>query len=118
MSAPGTDREIWPSLPYERWRDTCVTLQLWTQIVGKIRLSFTPWLNHSWHVALYVTARGLTTSPIPFGERAFQIDFDFIDHMLHRKRRCDPIDSSGSEGLLDVRFFGGTAMSLEGSEDE
>jgi hypothetical protein len=76
------NREAWPDLPYEVWRDTCVTLQLWTQIVGKIRLSQTPWLNHSWHVALYVTARGLTTSPIPFGERIFQIDFDFIDHLL------------------------------------
>jgi hypothetical protein len=76
------DREAWPDLPYEVWRDTCATLQLWTQIIGKIRLSQTPWLNHSWHVALYVTARGLTTSPIPFGERIFQIDFDFIDHLL------------------------------------
>ncbi|MGO9719878.1 MAG: DUF5996 family protein [Methylocella sp.] len=76
------DREAWPDLPYEVWRDTCATLQLWTQIVGKIRLSQTPWLNHSWHVTLYVTARGLTTSPIPFGERIFQIDFDFIGHLL------------------------------------
>ena len=82
MNSPQTDREIWPALPYERWRDTCVTLQLWTQIVGKIRLARTPWLNHSWHVALYVTARGLTTSPIPDGTRTFQIDFDFIDHDL------------------------------------
>jgi hypothetical protein len=54
-----------------------------TQIVGKIRLARTPWLNHSWHVALYVTARGLTTSPIPDGARSFQIDFDFLDHFLH-----------------------------------
>jgi hypothetical protein len=57
-------------------------LQLWTQIVGKIRLSLTPWLNHSWHVTLYVTARGMTTSPIPYGQRVFQITFDFIDHQL------------------------------------
>jgi len=82
MNSSEADREVWPHLPYERWRDTCVTLQLWTQIVGKIRLSLTPWLNHSWHVTLYVTARGLTTSPIPFGPRIFQIDFDFIDHRL------------------------------------
>jgi hypothetical protein len=72
----------WPELPYPAWRDTCATLQLWTQIVGKIRLARTPWLNHSWHVTLYVTARGLTTSPIPDGPRSFQIDFDFIDHVL------------------------------------
>jgi hypothetical protein len=73
---------LWPELPTAAWRETCETLQLWTQIAGKIRLARTPWLNHSWHVALYVTARGLTTSPIPDGIRTFQIDFDFIDHEL------------------------------------
>ena len=72
----------WPELPTAAWRDTYATLHLWTQIVGKIRLSKSPWLNHSWHVTLYVTARGLTTSPIPDGDRTFQIDFDFIDHSL------------------------------------
>ena len=72
----------WPESPTSEWHDTCATLQLWTQVVGKIRLARTPWLNHSWHVALYVTASGLTTSPIPDGERTFQIDFDFIDHVL------------------------------------
>ena len=72
----------WPELPYEAWKDSYATLHLWTQIVGKIRLAQTPWLNHSWHVVLYVTDRGLTTSPIPYGERLFQIDFDFIDHKL------------------------------------
>jgi Family of unknown function (DUF5996) len=72
----------WPELPTAAWRETCETLHLWTQIVGKIRLVRAPWLNHSWHVVLYVTARGLTTSPIPDGTRSFQIDFDFIDHLL------------------------------------
>jgi len=72
----------WPELPTAAWRDSLETLQLWTQIVGKIRLARTPWLNHSWHVALYVTPRGLTTSPIPDGARTFQIDFDFFDHQL------------------------------------
>lgn len=72
----------WPELPYAEWADTAATLQLWTQIVGKIRMAKTPWLNHSWHVTLYVTARGLTTGPIPDEDRAFQIDFDFIDHVL------------------------------------
>ena len=72
----------WPELPTAAWRDTCATLQLWTQIVGKIRLTKSPWLNHSWHVTLYVTPRGLTTSPMPDGARTFQIDFDFIDHRL------------------------------------
>jgi hypothetical protein len=72
----------WPELPTAAWRETYETLHLWTQIVGKIRLARTPWLNHSWHVTLYVTARGLTTSAIPDGARSFQIDFDFIDHAL------------------------------------
>jgi hypothetical protein len=74
--------DAWPQLPLEAWADTCGTLHLWTQIVGKVRLALTPWINHSWHVTLYVTARGLTTSPIPYGTRAFEIDFDFIDHAL------------------------------------
>src|ERR1700752_2697516 len=82
MTQRGKDRGSWPDLPYPAWRETCTALHLWTQIVGKIRLSQTPWLNHSWHVALYVTARGLTTSPIPDGTRTFQIDFDLIDHEL------------------------------------
>jgi uncharacterized protein DUF5996 len=72
----------WPELPTSAWRETCETLQLWTQIVGKIRLAREPWLNHSWHVVLYVTPRGLTTSPIPDGTRTFQIELDFLDHAL------------------------------------
>jgi Family of unknown function (DUF5996) len=78
----GTSQAPWPELPTTAWRETYQTLHLWTQIVGKIRLARAPWLNHSWHVALYVTARGLTTSPIPDGTRSFQIDFDLIDHLL------------------------------------
>lgn len=74
--------EAWPSLPLEAWRDTCATLHLWTQIVGKIRLAQTPWINHSWHATLYVTARGLSTSPIPYGQLAFEIEFDFVEHRL------------------------------------
>jgi hypothetical protein len=72
----------WPPLSYEAWKDTQATLHLWTQIVGKIRLVQTPWTNHSWHVPLYVTARGLTTSPIPYGTRTFEIAFDFLAHEL------------------------------------
>jgi hypothetical protein len=74
---------VWPSLPYAAWKDTYATLHLWTQIVGKVRLALTPWLNHSWHVTLYVTARGLATGPMPLdGGRDLAIDFDFIDHVL------------------------------------
>jgi uncharacterized protein DUF5996 len=74
--------ETWPLLPLERWEDTCNTLQLWTQIVGKTRLALAPMQNHWWQVPLYVTARGLGTSPIPHGERTFEVDFDFVDHSL------------------------------------
>lgn len=72
----------WPDLPYAAWKDTALTLQLWTQIVGKIRLALTPWLNHSWHVTLRVTARGLTTPLISDGNHHFQMEFDFVEHRL------------------------------------
>ena len=81
----------WPVLDYAAWRDTRDTLQLWTQVVGKIRLKKTPWLNHSWHVPLYVTSRGLTTSPIAHESASFEIEFDFIDQML---------DISSSDGRM------------------
>jgi hypothetical protein len=72
----------WPALPLESWADTSATLHMWAQIVGKIRLRESAPINHGWHSTLYVSARGLTTSPIPHGARTFQIDFDFIDHAL------------------------------------
>jgi hypothetical protein len=74
--------EIWPALPYEAWKDSLDTLHMWTQIVGKVKLELVPFLNEWWQVAFTVTARGLTTSTIPFGRRVFQVDFDFIDHRL------------------------------------
>ncbi len=80
--SPLSRSELWPALPLEPWQSTCATLHRWTQIVGKIRLAGMPWINHSWHVTLYVTARGLTTASIPWKGHSFQIDFDFIDHKL------------------------------------
>ncbi len=82
--APRSDRNgaAWPELPYAAWKDSYATLHLWTQIVGKIRLVQTPWLNHSWHVVLYVSPRGLSTSLIPYGRRGFQLEFDFVNHVL------------------------------------
>jgi hypothetical protein len=74
--------QAWPELPFETWKDTCATLHLWTQVVGKVRLAKTPWVNHSWHVALYVTPRGLTTGTIPDGRRSLQLDLDLVDHQL------------------------------------
>ena len=81
-ASDASNPEIWPSLPLEAWSDTYATLHRWIQIVGKIRLTQSPWVNHSWHVTLYVTATGLTTSAIPYQNRTFQIDFDFVDHRL------------------------------------
>jgi hypothetical protein len=72
----------WPALRYAEWSDTCETLRLWTQIVGKIRMEKMPPINHWWHVTLYVTSRGIGTSPIPNGNGTFDIDFDFVSHSL------------------------------------
>ena len=75
--------EVWPSLPLEEWEATRATLHMWTQVVGKIRLAQTPLTNHWWNVPLYVTARGLTTTAMPYNDRTFEIDFDFISHSLN-----------------------------------
>jgi len=103
----------WPKLEFDAWQDTRATLQLWTQIVGKIRLMQTPWLNHGWHVPLYVNSKGLTTSPIPHGSRSFEIQFDFILHVL------DITVSDGSARRLALRpqsvaeFYGRVSAALD-----
>ena len=74
--------ECWPALPLDSWKETYATLHMWSQIVGKVRLKLTPLMNHWWNAPLYVSARGLTTSRIPYGERSFEIWFDFIRHQL------------------------------------
>lgn len=74
---------IWPALPLEAWQDTYATLRRWSQIIGKIRMTLSPMMNHWWQVTLYVTSRGLTTSPMPFGQNIFQFDFDFVSHFVH-----------------------------------
>jgi len=78
----GGDAEAWPALPLEAWTETCDTLHMWTQIIGKVRLKLTPHLNHWWEVPFYLTSRGLTTTPMPTGARTFDATFDFIDHAL------------------------------------
>jgi hypothetical protein len=96
----------WPRLAYDEWADSCATMHLWTQIVGKIRMAQMPAMNHWWHVPLYLTARGLTTSPMPYGPRTFQIDFDFVDHQL----RIDVGDGRRASFALQSRsvaaFYG------------
>ncbi len=88
---------VWPDLTYSAWSETLATLHLWTQIVGKIRLTLTPWLNHSWQAPLYVTARGLGTSPIPIGAEIFEIEFDFVGQRLAVRT------SRGAERSLPLR---------------
>ena len=98
----------WPDLPYAAWRETATTLQLWTQIVGKVRLMLTPWLNHGWQVPFYVTASGLGTSPIPIGHEILEIEFDFIRHQLvlrtsrgeERRTPLEPQPVSGFHGRV------------------
>src|SRR5687768_7511394 len=78
----GPERDTWPTLHYEHWKDTYATLHMWTQVVGKVALAQAPPINHSWAVALHVTPRGLSTHLLPHGARSFAIEFDFIDHQL------------------------------------
>ena len=82
LPSPADRPECWPALPLDSWKDTYATLHMWSQIVGKVRLALTPLVNHWWNIPLYVTARGLTTSRIPCGKRAFELRFDFIEHQL------------------------------------
>ncbi|HEX3818437.1 MAG TPA: DUF5996 family protein, partial [Chthoniobacterales bacterium] len=89
--------QAWPPLPFPEWQPTAETLHMWTQIAGKIRLTLSPWINHSWHVTLYLTARGLTTSPIPHGVHTFELRFDFLDHHLRI------LKSDGSQKRIALR---------------
>lgn len=82
MNTSAAQQESWPSLPLEAWADTCATLHMWTQIVGKIRLAQTPLVNHWWNVPLYVSPRGLTTTAMPYEDILFEMEFDFLDHKL------------------------------------
>lgn len=82
MEINSSINQSWPEIPFNDWKDTLYTVQLWVQIVGKIRLRKMPWTNHSWHVTLYVSPLGLTTGSIPFENGIFQIDFDFLNHHL------------------------------------
>jgi hypothetical protein len=87
----------WPTLRFSEWHDTYATLHMWTQVIGKIRLEQTPLVNHWWNVPLYVSARGLTTTAMPYQDRIFEIEFDFIDHKL--RIEC----SDGAAKILDLR---------------
>ena len=103
--------ERWPALPLDAWGPTYHNLHMWSQIVGKVRLELTPLANHWWNVPLYVTARGLTTSPIPYGRDAFEVRFDFIDHKLIVDR-CDGRKESFSLAPKTVAEFYQEFMSM------
>src|SRR6185436_2457601 len=96
-TVPPMANNTWPELILEEWQDTLATVHMWTQIVGKIRMETTPLVNHWWNVPLYVSARGLTTSPMPYGNRIFAIEFDFIDHKLRIE------SNDGATASLDLR---------------
>jgi hypothetical protein len=113
VSMATSSSERWPELPYAAWKDTAATLQLWTQIVGKVRLARTPWLNHSWHVALHVTARGLTTGPIPDGADSFQIDFDFIDHVLWLRTSVGALRQIALRPMTVAAFYADVMRALK-----
>ena len=83
----------WPPLPVEEWEPTRATLHMWTQIAGKLRLMLTPHVNHWWEVPFYVSPRGLTTSAIPYGPGAFEMEFDFADHQLAIRKTGEPSTS-------------------------
>jgi len=105
---------VWPELPFAAWKDTYETLQLWTQIVGKVRLALTPWLNHSWHVALYVTTRGLATGLIPLAGRDLSIEFDFIDHVLWLRTSDDNFRQIMLRPVAVGEFYGEVMAALAG----
>lgn len=99
------DNPSWPALPFHDWQDTCATLHMWSQIVGKVRLVQTPWVNHSWHATFYLTARGLTTSPVPYGSRTFEVEFDFIDHLLRISTSDGLTKAMGLQPKTVARFY-------------
>ncbi len=113
-ATPGTVGSHWPSLPFDEWRETANTLHMWTQIIGKIRLAQSPWVNHSWHVTLYVTPRGMTTGSIPHGERTFSIDFDFIDHQLIIRSTDGDVVTLPLEAQHTADFYNAVMQSLDG----
>jgi hypothetical protein len=113
MNAERTAADTWPKIDYRAWKETELTLHLWSQIVGKVRLVQTPWINHSWHVPLYVTARGLTTSPIPHGNRIFEINFDFIGHSLEILEGSGQHRTIGLQPMSVADFYRAVMASLD-----
>src|SRR5580704_11181819 len=104
---------VWPALPQSAWSDTCATLQLWLQMVGKVRMALTPPLNHCWNVTLYPTIRGLTTTPMAHGSRMVQIDFDFVAHELVIETSDGGCAAIRLERMTVAEFYGKLMTALE-----
>src|SRR5215475_5267290 len=105
--------EQWPALPQNDWSGTCSTLQLWMQVVGKIRLALTPPINHTWNVTLYPTVRGVTTSPMTCGHRMLQIDFDFLSHVLRVETDSGQERSISLQPMSIATFYKRVMAALE-----
>lgn len=104
----------WPALaPLDSWNDTVETVHRWTQIVGKLRLERGPWVNHSWGSTLYVSARGLTTSMVPYGDRAFEVEFNFVDHRLEMRTSDRRSQAFDLEPMSVAAFYRRINESLE-----
>lgn len=104
--------EAWPEIPYMQWKETCSALHLWSQIVGKYRLAYTPWVNHSWHATFYVTPRGLTTGPIPDSGAYITASFDFCDHRLIVETESGAQESFGLEAMSVAEFLERTKRAI------
>jgi hypothetical protein len=113
-SAPTQITDTWPALPQREWSDTCATLVLWMQVVGKLRLALTPHINHAWNVTLYPTVRGVTTTPMACGQRMLQIDFDFLDHALRVQTDLDEEVSIPLRPMSVAAFYKHVMDALEG----
>jgi hypothetical protein len=105
MNESGVEHDGWPALEFEEWRDTLATLHMWTQVVGKVRVALTPWLNHGWHVPLYVNARGLGTSAMHQGRGSLEIDFDFVDHRIVLRSSHSPNRGFALEPMSVATFY-------------
>lgn len=103
--APKPNQAAWPELPLNAWHDTYATLHMWTQVVGKVRLALSPRVNHWWEVPLYVNARGLTTSAIPWGNGIFEVQFDFVDHKLTIQTSWDSSQSIALRRQTVAAFY-------------
>ena len=106
MSAPAFTN-IWPELNWAEWSATGNTLHRYMQIVGKVRMALSPMLNHWWHVTLYVTSRGMTTSPIPHGDFSFTVTFDFIDHALKIETSTGGVENLPLKSMPVAEFYAG-----------